>query len=107
MDERLVLLGLDLHLEEMRGCSGARAGDDLHRLAGRQLTVHAGGGDADPLLAATHPQAMKFRAVEEFREDARDVLANNAGPVIRHSNAKLARLAGCDGFPVRHYLECD
>ena len=64
-------------------------------------------GDANPLLAAAHPQAMKFRAVEKLRENARDVLADDAGPVIRHGNAKFARLAGRDGLPVRHHLECD
>jgi hypothetical protein len=39
---RLVLLGIDLDLEEVRGRSRARR-DDLDGLAGRELTVHAGG----------------------------------------------------------------
>src|SRR5262249_7713917 len=63
-DARLVLLRIDLHLEIMRRAPRARAGDDLHRLAGRELGIHPGGRDADALLAAAHAQAVELRAVQ-------------------------------------------
>jgi hypothetical protein len=53
-DPRLVLLGVDLDFEVVRGGPRPGARGDLHRLAGRELGVHAGRGDADALLAAAH-----------------------------------------------------
>ena len=40
MDQRLVLLRIDLHFEVMRRGLGTDARDDLHRFAGRQLAIH-------------------------------------------------------------------
>ena len=79
----LVLLGVDLDFEVVGGLPRARARDDLHRLAGRELAVHAGGGDADALLAAAHAQAVELRPVEELGEDRRNLLADDAGAVVR------------------------
>ena len=103
-DPRLVLLGVDLHFEIVRRRARAGARDDLHRLAGGQLRVHAGGRDADALLAAAHAQPVKLRAVEQLREDPRDLLAHDAGAVVDHGDAEAVRLArrrrvaavGCD-----------
>ena len=72
--------------------AGARG--DLHRLAGGDLGVHAGGGDADALLAPAHAQAMELRAVEELGEDGRDLLADDAGAVVDDGDAEAGGLAG-------------
>src|SRR5262249_36455397 len=92
-DAWLVLLGVDLHLEVVRGraCTGAR--DDLHRLAGSELTVHAGRRDADALLPAALPQPMELRAVQELGEDRRNLLPDDAGAVVGHGDAEPRRLA--------------
>ena len=93
-DPRLVLLGVDLHLEVVG--RGARAGPrgDLDRLAGRQLGVHAGGRDPDALLAAAHAQPVELGAVEELREDRGDLLPDDAGAVVDDGDAEPRGLAG-------------
>jgi hypothetical protein len=93
-DPRLVLLGVDLHLEVVRRRPGAGAGDDLHRLPGGELCVHAGRGDADPLLPAAHAQAMELRAVQQLGEDRGDLLAHDARAVVDDGDPKPCRLAG-------------
>src|SRR5262249_42181299 len=93
-DPRLVLLGVDLDLEEVRGRSPTGARDDLHGLARRELAVHAGRRDADALLPPAHPQAMELGSVEELREDRRDLLAHDPGPVVGDRDAEAARLTG-------------
>ena len=60
--------------------------DDLHRLAGREHAVHAGGADADALLAAAHPQAVELRAVEQLAEDQRNLLLDDARAVVLHAD---------------------
>ena len=92
-DPRLVLLGVDLHFEVVRRRPRAGARDDLHRLAGGQLRVHAGRRYADALLAAAHAQPMKFRPVEQLGEDPRDLLAHDAGAVVDHGDPEAVRLA--------------
>src|SRR5262249_8343701 len=91
-DARLVLLGVDLHLEVVRGRAGAGARDDLHRLAGGELAVHAGRRDADALLPAALSQPMELRAVQELREDRRNLLTDDPGPVVGDGDAKPRRL---------------
>src|SRR5207253_9982984 len=93
-DPRLVLLGVDLHLEVVGRGPRAGAGDDLHRLAGGELGVHAGRRDAAGLLAPAHAQAVELRAVEQLREDRRDLLADDAGPVVGDGYPEAGRLAG-------------
>src|SRR5262249_23508638 len=98
-DPRLVLLGVDLHLEVVGGRPRARARNDLHRLARGELGVHARRGDADALLAATHAQAVELRPVEELGEDGRDLLAGDAGTGVAHRDAAAPGLAGPRGRP--------
>jgi hypothetical protein len=76
---------------------GGDLGDDLDRLAGRQHAVHAGGADADPLLAAAHPQPMELRAVQQLAEDQRNLLLDDARAVVLDATRKrLGRSARCD-----------
>jgi hypothetical protein len=93
-DPRLVLLGVDLDFEVVRRGPRPGARGDLHRLAGRELGVHAGRGDADALLAAAHAQPVELRAVEELGEDRRNLLADDAGAVVDDRDAEPRRLAG-------------
>src|SRR5439155_3778496 len=99
-DPWLVLLGVDLDFEVVGRRARAGARDDLHRLTGRQLGVHAGRGDPDPLLAAAHAQAMELRAVEELGEDRWNLLADDAGTVIGDRDTEAGRLAGRRRRPV-------
>src|SRR5207253_8489159 len=92
-NERLVLLGVDLDLEEVGRRPRARARDDLDGLAGGELPVHAGRRDADALLAAAHAQPVKLRSVEELREDRRNLLSDDAGAVVGDRDPEAARLA--------------
>jgi len=108
MDQRLVLFRVDLDFKKVSGRPGTGARDDLDRFAGRELPIHAGGGDTDPLLAAAHPHPMELRTVEQFGEDARNMLADDAGPVVRHRDPEPGGLAGRRGRAVgRHDFELD
>src|SRR4029450_810610 len=78
-NQRLVLLGVDLDFEEMRGRPRAGARDDLDGLAGRELAVHAGGRDADALLTAPHAKPAETGAVEELGEDRRGMAPGGSG----------------------------
>ena len=91
---RLVLLGIDLNFEVVGGRPRAGARGDLHRFAGRQLPIHAGGRYADSLLPAAHAQPMEFGPVEKLREDPWNLLADDAGTVVDHRHPKPVRLAG-------------
>src|SRR5258705_2754648 len=107
-DPRLVFLGIDLHFEVMRRRARAGARDNLHRLAGGQLRVHAGGRYADALLAAAHAQPVKFRSIEQLREDPWDLLAHDAGAVVDHGEAEAVRLARrWRAAPIGRYLNLD
>src|SRR5882724_2073203 len=107
-NQRLVLLGVDLDLEEMGGRSGAGARDDLDGLAGRELSVHAGRGDADALLAAAHPEPMELRSVEELRENRRNLLPDDAGAVVGDRDPEPGGLArGRRRSSVGHRLKLD
>src|SRR5215472_4858895 len=79
---RHVSPGVDLDFEVMRRLSWRSHGNDLHRFARSQHPVHARGADTDSLLSSTHPQSMKFRPIEQFSEDERDLFFDNAGPVV-------------------------
>src|SRR5205823_7149892 len=92
-DARLVLLGVDLHLEVMGGRPRAGAGGDLDGLARRELRVHTGRRDADALLPPAHAQPMELGAVQQLREDRRNLLADDAGAVVGDGDAKPGGLA--------------
>ena len=83
-DLRLVGLRVDPQFVVVGRFLGGDLRDDLHRLAGREHAVHPGGRDPDPLLAATHPQAVELRAVEELAEDQWDLLAHDPRSVVLH-----------------------
>src|SRR5262245_30860444 len=68
-DFRLIMLGIDLNLEIMRGFLGRRFRDDLHRPARSEHPIHTGRADADTLLAAAHSQTMEFGSVEKLSEN--------------------------------------
>ena len=94
VDQRLVLLRVDLDFEEMRRGLGADPGNNFDRFAGRELSIHPGGGDPDALLPAAHPQTMKLRPVEQLRENPRNLLTDDARAVVGYRDAKPGRLAG-------------
>ena len=92
-NQRLVLLGVDLDFEEVGGRPRAGARDDLDRLAGRELAVHAGGRDADALLSAAHAQPMELGAVQELGEDRRNLLPDDPGTVVGDGDPEAGGLA--------------
>ena len=73
--------------------------DDLDRLAGGQQAVHARGADADALLAAAHAHAVELRAVEQLAEDQRDLLLDDAGPVVLHADLEAVLAGALDVDP--------
>ena len=81
-----VPLRVDLNFVVVGRLVGADLRDDLHRLAGRLHAVHAGRADADALLPAALPQAVKLRAVQQLAEDERDLLLDDAGAVVLHAD---------------------
>ena len=85
-DLGLIGFGVDPQFGIVGGMLGVDLGDDLHRLARGEHAVHAGGRDADPLLAAAHPQPVELRPVEQFAEDQRDLLADDTRPVVLHAH---------------------
>src|SRR5262249_42772376 len=89
---RLVFFGIDLNFKIMSGRSRARARDDLNRLAGCQLGIHARRRYADALLSAAHAQPMKFGPVEKLGEHRRNLLSDNAGAVVDHRYPEAIRL---------------
>src|SRR3989475_8119592 len=91
--QRLVLLGVDLDFEVVGRRPRAGTRDDLDRLTGRELPVHAGRRDADALLSSAHAEPMELGAVQELREDPRNLLANDAGAVVGDGDPEAARLA--------------
>ncbi len=79
--------------------AGADFGDDLHRLAGRLHAVHSGRADADALLPAALPQAVKLRAVQQLAEDQRDLLLENPGAVVLNAHFEPVAAGGFDVNP--------
>ena len=81
-DVGLVLLHVQHDDETMGGLVRSRAAVDDNGLAGCQLAVHAGGGDADALLAAALLEAVELGAVEQLAEDPGDLGGDNARAVV-------------------------
>src|SRR5215475_3088370 len=73
---------VDLDFEVMRRLLWRGHGNDLHRFARSQHPVHARSADTDSLLSSTHPQSMKFRTIEQFAKDERDLPFDDAWPVV-------------------------
>ena len=53
-----------------------------------------GRGDTDALLPAAHAQPVELRAVEQLGEDRRNLLADDAGPVVDDGDPEARGLAG-------------
>src|SRR5439155_12451373 len=98
-DLRLVARRVDLDLEEVRRPALAGARGDAHRLAGGELRVHAGGRDADPLLAPALAQDVELRSVQQLAEHLGDLVAYDPGAVVgdRQAEAILGLLLDGDG----------
>ncbi len=94
-----VLLRVDLNFVVVGRLALRDLGNDLHWLAGREHAVHAGRADADPLLAAAHPQAMELRAVQQLAEDQWDLLFQNARAVVLHADFETVRTGRLDMDP--------
>src|SRR5262245_54610754 len=98
---RLVFFGIDLNFKIVSGRSCASARDDLNRLAGCQLRIHAGGGYADALLPAAHAQPVELGAIEKLCKYRRNLLAYDAWTVVDYRYSKPVGLAWRWGsFPV-------
>src|SRR5262249_52086554 len=90
---RLVFFGIDLNFKIVSGRSRARARDDLNRLAGCQLGIHAGSGYSDALLPAAHAQPVELGAIEKLCEYRRNLLADDAWTVVDYRYSKPVGLA--------------
>ena len=96
---RAVALGVDLQLVVVRVGALGDLRHDLHRLAGRQQAVHAGGADPDALLAAAHPHAVELRAVEELAENQGNLLPEDARAVVLHADLEAVLADAFDMHP--------
>ena len=85
-DHRGVLYRVQADFEAVGRLFLSDARDDPDRLAGGQLGVHAGGGDADALLAPLLFQAVEFGAVQQFAEDLRDLGLDDPRAVVLHGD---------------------
>jgi len=83
-----VLFGVDRHPVVVGLAPGSGAGGDVNGAPGGQQAVHAGGADADALLATGHLEAVKLRAVEQLAEDVGDLLGDDSGAVIGDAYAE-------------------
>src|SRR6267378_1552983 len=92
-NQRLVLLGIDLDFEVVRGRPRAGAGGDLDGLAGRELAIHAGRRDADALLSPAHAQPMELGPIQQLGEDRWNLLADDPGAIVGDRDPEAARLA--------------
>ena len=92
--------GVDLDMVVAGGFLGTGAGDDLHRFARGQEAIHAGGADADALLAAAHLEGVKLAAVQKPGEDIRHLLLDDAGAVVFDGDGEFV-------FGVRHRPDVD
>ena len=98
-DFRAVSLGIDLNFVVMGVGPLGNLGHDLHRLAGGEQAVHAGGADADALLPAAHAHAVEFGAVKQLAKNQRDLLANDAGSVVLHADLEAVLADALDMDP--------
>ena len=90
VDVRLVLGGVDRHIDFRRKLIALDAADDVQRLADGELPVHSRSRDPHPLLAARLAELVEFRAVEELAENACDLALYNPRAVVFHDDARLS-----------------
>ena len=98
-DFRAVALGVDLQLVVVRVGAFGDFRHDLHRLAGRQQAIHAGGADSDALLAAAHPHAVELRTVKELAENQGNLLPEDARAVVLHADLEAVVADAFDMYP--------
>ena len=94
---RPILRGVDADrvFERQRPLAGFAAHADW--LAGGQLAIHAGGADADALLATRLAQPVELAAVEQPTEHVRHLCLDDAGTVVLNDHRELL-LVGADAF---------
>ena len=75
-------------------------GRDVRRPRGREVGVEHGGRDADPLLSPGLTVGVESGAIEQPREDVRDLLAEDPGPVVGDRNPQpvVPLLGDLDGY---------
>ena len=98
-DLRAVALGVDLQLVVMCVRALGDLRHDLHRLAGREQAIHAGGADADALLAAAHPHAVELGTVQELAENQGNLLAEDTRSVVLHTDLEAVLAKAFDMHP--------
>ncbi|MBA7679668.1 hypothetical protein ES703_87970 [subsurface metagenome] len=89
-DFRFILCRINLHVIMMRIFLRVCPRDNLHRLAGRQQTIHTRRRYPDALLAATHLQAVKLTAIQQPGKDIRNLLLDNSGAIVLNHQHELA-----------------
>ena len=72
---------------------------NLHRPSGREHPVHAGGADADALLATALTQSMELAPVEELAEDQRNLFFDDSRAIVLDRDAKSTGLRLVDPHP--------
>src|SRR5690606_7793243 len=92
-----VLRGVDTDRIFERQRPLARLAAHLDRLARRQLAIHAGGADADALLAARLAQAVELAAVEQSPEHVWHLGFDDAWTIVLNNHRELL-LVGADAF---------
>jgi hypothetical protein len=90
--------GVDVHFVVMSGLSLTGARPDADRLTGGELAVHGGGRDADALLPTALFQGVEFGAVEELREDLRNLRLDDAGAIVLNGDPKTIFRQGLDAY---------
>ena len=82
VDPRLVLLGVEEDLEEVRGVLFLDLRGDPRWPRGGQVRVEDRGGDPDTLLPSGLPMGVEPGAVEQLPEDVRDLPPKDPRPVV-------------------------
>ena len=86
-DFGIVRFRVDTNDKEHRRLTLRRFRQRFEGFACGEKSVHSSGADSDPLLSATHAQAMEFRPVKELSIDERNLLGFDPRPGILHAYA--------------------
>ena len=84
-----ILLGVDLQFVIVSLAARPGSAGNLDALARRQQPVHPRRRNPDTLLAARHPQRVKFAAVEQPTKNVRNLALDNPRPVVLHPDAEV------------------